>query len=193
VTAARSVKVRDDMVLVAGARDGNVDMFTELYHRHADQVFARLTRLVGPVPEREDLLQHIFLDVHRALPQFRGDSAFTTFLYRIVVNVAYEYLDRRRRRPTESLDEAALATLLSPHSSPEQRAQQREELALLFELLGRLKPKKRIAFMLVVVEGMSYDEAATVVGAESPAVKQRVLAARRELDALLARRVEGRG
>ncbi len=192
MTAARSVKVRDDMVLVAGARDGDGDMFTELYHRHVDHVFLRLTRLVGPVPEREDLLQHIFLDVHRALPQFRGDAAFTTFLYRIVVNVAYEYLDRRRRRPTEPLDEAVLAMLLAPNTSPEQRAQQREELALLFELLGRLKPKKRIAFMLVAIEGMSYDEAAAVVGAEAAAVKQRVLAARRELDALLARRGEGR-
>lgn len=186
--AARSTQVRDDMVLVAGARDGDVEMFTELYHRHADHVFARLTRLVGPVAEREDLLQHIFLDVHRALPRFRGDAAFATFLYRIVVNVAYEYLDRRRRRPTEPLDEDALAAQLAPGSSPEQR----EELTLLFELLCRLKPKKRIAFMLVAVEGMSYDEAAAVVGAKAGAVKQRVRAARRELDALLARHKEGR-
>jgi RNA polymerase sigma-70 factor (ECF subfamily) len=191
--AARSAQVRDDRFLVAGARDGDVDMFTELYHRHANHVFARLTRLVGPVPEREDLLQHIFLDVHRALPQFRGDAAFTTFLYRIVVNVAYDHLDRQRRRPTEPLDEAALATLLAPNSSPEQRVQQQEELALLFGLLGRLKPKKRIAFMLVVVEEMSYEEAAAIVEAEAAAVKQRVLAARRELDALLARHAEGRG
>jgi RNA polymerase sigma-70 factor, ECF subfamily len=189
---ARSAQVRDDMFLVAGARDGDVDMFTELYHRHVDHVFARLTRLVGPVSEREDLLQHIFLDVHRALPQFRGDAAFTTFLYRIVVNVVYDHLDRQRRLATEPLDEAALATLLAPGSSPEQRAQQREELVVLFELLGRLKPKKRIAFMLVAVEGMSYDEVAPLVGAEAAAVKQRVLAARRELDALLAKHGKGR-
>jgi RNA polymerase sigma-70 factor, ECF subfamily len=174
-----------DLELVSAVKNGDGAKFRELYRRHVDGVYARLTRLIGPVAEREDLLQHIFLDVHRAIPRFRGDSAFRTFLYRIVVNVAYEHLRRRRR--AEPLSEERLAELVDPAATPEAAARVRQELARLFELLGRIKPKKRIAFVLVAVEGLSYDEAAAMVDAQPPAVKQRVLAARHELDAMIAR------
>jgi RNA polymerase sigma-70 factor, ECF subfamily len=174
-----------DLELVEAVKDGDGAKFRELYRRHVDGVYARLTRLIGPIAEREDLLQHIFLDVHRAIPKFRGDSAFRTFLYRIVVNVAYEHLRRRRR--VEPLSEERLAELVDPAASPEAALRARQEVARLFDLLGRIKPKKRIAFVLVAVEGLSYDEAAALVGAQAPAVKQRVLAARHELDSMIAR------
>jgi RNA polymerase sigma-70 factor (ECF subfamily) len=180
-------RVDPDADLVEAARGGDRRAFSDLYRRHIDWVHARLTRLIGPVPEREDLTQQVFVDVHRALPSFRGDAAFTTFLHRIVVNHACDHLERRRRRPAP-VDPAALDDLIAPGASPEVRARQRQELALAFELLGRIKPAKRVAFLLVAVEGLSLDEAAALVGAKTPAVKQRVLAARRELGALLEQR-----
>jgi RNA polymerase sigma-70 factor (ECF subfamily) len=151
-----------------------------------DQVHVRVTRLIGPVADREDVLQHVFLALHRALPRFRGESAFSTFLYRITVNVAYDHLRHRRRR-AEAHDAAALDALIDGEPGPEDRARRREELRLVFALLDRIKPKKRIAFVLVAVEGLTLGEAAALVGARADAVKQRVLHARRELVALLER------
>jgi RNA polymerase sigma-70 factor (ECF subfamily) len=176
----------DDLELVARAGSGNVDAFAELYARHVDRVYVQITRLIGPVADREDVLQQVFLALHRALPRFRGEAAFSTFLYRITINATYDYLRYRRRRAAAH-DAAALDTLIDGDPGPEDRARLREELRLIFALLDRIKPKKRIAFVLVAVEGLTLGEAAALVGARADAVKQRVLHARRELVALLER------
>jgi RNA polymerase sigma-70 factor (ECF subfamily) len=173
----------EDARLIAGAVAGDRGMFTELYRRHLDGVFARLTRLVGPAPERDDLAQQIFLDVHRALPRFRGDAAFSTFLHRIVVNVACDHLERQRRRDGRALalEPRHLDELVAPDASPETRARQRQELAWALRRLDALSPKRRAAFVLVAVEGLSLEEASALLGRSPDAVKQRVLEARREL------------
>jgi RNA polymerase sigma-70 factor, ECF subfamily len=173
-----------DDELVTAAVAGDADAFGELYARYTDRVFARLTHLVGPTADREDVLQQIFLELHRALPRFRGDAALSTFLYRITVNVAYDHLRRRRRRPVEH-DPVALDALVDGEPTPEDRARRREELGQIFVLLENIKPDKRIAFVLVAVEGLSLREAAELLGASAAVVKQRVLRARRELVALI--------
>ena len=172
--------------LVEAARTGDHAAFANLYHRNARWVYARLTRLVGPGPDREDLLQQVFLELHRALPGFRGDATLSTFLHRITVHVAFDHLRRRGRRPVAYTAEA-LDELIDGHPTPEERARRRDELRQVLDLLERLKPAKRIAFVLVAVEGLSLDDAAAIVGANPPAVKQRVLHARRELLELVAR------
>jgi RNA polymerase sigma-70 factor (ECF subfamily) len=186
---SRADEAAEDARLVAAAGAGDRSAFDQLYRRHLDGVYARLTRLIGPLPERDDLVQQIFLDVYRALGRFRGDASFSTFLHRIVLNVAYEHLDRRRRGRDrgEPLDPRELETLIAPGASPERRARQREELRRLFALLDRLSPKRRAAFVLVAVECLPLDEAASLLNATPPAVKQRVLEARRELAAALDR------
>jgi RNA polymerase sigma-70 factor (ECF subfamily) len=179
-----AVEAAEDARLVAGAVAGDRGMFDVLYRRHLDAVFARLTRIIGPGPERDDLVQNIFLDVHRALPGFRGASSFATFLHRIVINVAYEQLARQRRlfaRMTR-LEDHQFDEMIDPHESPEGRARLRQELAWVFRSLERLSPKRRIAFTLVAIEGLSLDEAVALVGGSREAVKQRVLEARRELN-----------
>jgi len=179
----------EDARLVAAAAAGDRPAFAELYRRHLDSVYARLTRLIGPFPDRDDLVQEIFLDVHRALPRFRGEAAFTTFLHRIVLNVACEHLQRRQRARdrTGRLDDRQLEALIAPGASPEQRARQREELRRLFARMDALSPKRRAAFVLVAVEGMALEEAGALLGTNAPAVKQRVLEARRELAEALDR------
>jgi RNA polymerase sigma-70 factor (ECF subfamily) len=179
-----------DAALIEALRGGDGKAFAALYHRHVDWVWGRVTTLLGPVPEREDLVQQIFLEVHRALPGFRGDAAFSTFLFRIVANVAYRYLARRRRRPPE-LGADALDELVAPSLSPELALRERQELERIFALLSRIKPKKRIALLLRAVEGLSLDEIASIVGARMHAVAQRVRHAQLELAAMLARE-EGR-
>lgn len=183
----RASDAAEDARLVAAAASGDRQAFADLYRRHLGAVYARLTRVVGPVAERDDLVQHIFLDVYRALPRFRGDAAFTTFLHRIVLNVACEHLERHRRGRSEPLDDRQLETLMTAGASPEQQARHRQDLRRLFDRLDGLSAKRRAAFVLVAVEGMSLDEAAALLGANVPAVKQRVLEARRELAKALDR------
>ena len=175
--------------LVEAAAGGDRRAFADLYRRHLDSVYARLTRVIGPAPDREDLVQQIFLDVYRALRRFRGEARFSTFLHRIVLNVAAEYLERRRRAMgrTEPADARQLDALIAPDASPEQRARRREELRRLFAQLERLSPKRRTAFVLVAVECLPLEEAASLLDANPAAVKQRVLEARRELAGALER------
>ncbi len=179
----------EESALVSAAAAGDRRAFAALYQRHLDSVYARLTRVIGPAPERDDLVQQIFLDLHRALPRFRGEAAFSTFLHRIVLNVACDHLEHRRRSRgrNEPLDARELETLIAPGASPEQRARQREELRRLFAQLEALSPKRRTAFVLVAVEGLALEEAAALLNAKPAAIKQRVLEARRELAVALER------
>jgi RNA polymerase sigma-70 factor (ECF subfamily) len=181
-----------DESLVARAAGGDRRAFDDLYRRYVDLVWGRLGRLLGPDPEREDLVQQIFLEVFRALPRFRGDASFRTFLYRIVLNTVSDHLRRRRSRPlaitVEQLDE-----LVDANASPEARAAQRQRLAMTFALLDRIKPKKRIAFLLRVVEGLSLEEIAELTRATPAAVAQRIRHANRELHELTQRLQARRG
>jgi len=184
-----AVDAAEDARLIAAAEAGDRGAFDKLYRRHLDSVYARLTRVIGPATERDDLVQQIFLDVYRALRRFRGDASFSTFLHRIVLNVAYEHLSRRRRGKgrNEPLEARQLETLIAPGVSPEQRVRQREELTRLFALLEHLSPKRRAAFVLVAVECLPLAEAAALLDANPAAIKQRVLEARRELAVALDR------
>ena len=141
-----------------------------------------LVRIVGPGPDIEDLLQHAFLEAFRSLPRFRGDCAFATWLHRVVVHTAYRHLRRRREHEPFEDDDAVVAD-----ATPEHTATTRQELARAMRYLEALKPKKRIAYVLRVVEGMSLDEIGALVGANAAAVGQRVKYAQRELAAMIER------
>jgi RNA polymerase sigma-70 factor, ECF subfamily len=191
VTAARALLAPaatppDDDALIAAARDGDHAAYTALYQRYAGRVYARLTQLVGPIGDREDLLQQVFLELYRALPRFRADASIGTFIHAIAVHVALDHLRQRRRRP-QDFTAAELDELIDGSPTPEDRARRRDELRQVLALLERIKPAKRIAFALVTIGGLSLDETAAIVEASADVVKQRVLTARRELLAMLAR------
>ena len=180
----------DDAALVARAQGGDRAAFAALYRRHVDRVYGQLSRLVGPVAERDDLVQEAFLRLHRALPRFRGDAALATLLYRITASVAIDHLRARRRRPTAPLELAALATRVSPELSGEQRLRQARAVAEVYAALDRIKPAKRVALLLHVVEGLGFAEIGAIVGASEETAKKRAQAAQREVRAALGRRGE---
>lgn len=181
----------DDAELAGRAAAGDRDAFTELHGRYLDRVFAVLTRLVGPVADRDDLVQESFVRLYLALPRFRAESSIWTFLYQIAARVAYEHLRRSTRRRSVSLEAEDLDRLAA--GSEERRLGNRQRLALLFEVMAELKPARRIAFALIYLEEMSLDEAAAILGASAQAVKQRALKGRRDLEAKLRRRERTRG
>jgi RNA polymerase sigma-70 factor (ECF subfamily) len=153
----------------------------QLYQRHADMVYMRLTRLVGPDPERDDLLQEVFIALFDALSRFRGEASLRTFIYRITANKAYDHLKRRTRMQRRQVLSETAGQEQSPAPSPERLAQQQQDAALMWRSLDRLKPKKRIAFILRVVEGLSLKEISEQVGASVPTVAQRIRHAKLEL------------
>lgn len=179
----------DDDALIAAARNGDHAAYAALYRQYAGRVYARLTQLVGPTGDREDLLQQVFFELYRALPRFRAESSIGTFIHGIAVHVVLDHLRRRRRRPQNftavELDE--LDELIDGSATPEEHARRRDELGQVLVLLERIKPTKRIAFALVAIAGLSLEEAADLLGTNVDVVKQRVLRARRELLAMLAR------
>jgi RNA polymerase sigma-70 factor (ECF subfamily) len=131
----------------------------------------------------DDLVQNVFLEVCRALPGFRGDSAVSTFIGGITVRVA-----RRAMRPT------AYARLRGPMPAepaaraqpPEARAAAVEQLRRLHEALAQLTPEKRIAFVLWAIEGNEVADIAEVMGASISATRSRIFYAQKELKALAA-------
>jgi RNA polymerase sigma-70 factor, ECF subfamily len=185
-----------DAALIGQLRGGDPKAASELFRRYADEVHRRLTRLIGPDPEREDLVQEVFISTFRGIAAFRGEAAFSTWLHTVVVRVAYTHLRKRKRRPQDSI-ELLEAVAVDPSLSPERRAALREELTRALAFLDRLKPDKRIAFVLRVIDGLSLQEIAVLVKATPAAVGQRVkfaqseLAAMVERDALRRRREEG--
>jgi RNA polymerase sigma-70 factor (ECF subfamily) len=182
-----------DEELVARARRDEPRAVEQIYGRHAAAVFRRLTRLVGPDPEREDLMQEVFVDLFRQLPRYRGGSSLRTYLFRIASNKACDHLRQRRRRAV--VDSPNLSAFgpddpgapRSDAPSPEDRVGQAQELALIERALDQLKPKKRIAFVLRVVENLSLKEIAEQTGATVFTVAQRLRHADRELRRLTAR------
>lgn len=180
-----------DQEIIDAVRAGESAGFAELYRRHADRIFGLFTRLVGPVGEREDLVQEAFVAAYRALPSFRGEAAFSTFLYRIATRVGCDYLERRTRAARVTFTDAVLDELVAPEASPLERAEHRKELERAFRLLAMLSPKRRAAFVLVAIEGLSLRDAAEALGADEQAIKQRVLDGRKELLARMAKEHKG--
>jgi len=178
-----------DEELVDRARQGDPRAMQDLYQRYADIAYRRLTHLVGPDPEREDVLQEVFMGVMRGLGSFRGDASFRTYVYRIVTNKAYDHLRKRRKR-AESFRNLgdALNEMESHAPSPEQQTQSSSDAVLFRACLDDLKPKKRIAFILRVAEGLSLKEIAEQVGATVPTVAQRIRHARMELSEAIQQR-----
>lgn len=176
-----------DAELIARHRAGDPAAFATMYRTHVAAVYRRLSRILGPVAERDDLTQDVFFALHRALPEFRGDARLATLIHRIAINKACEFLRRQSRRPATPTGAEFFDELSSLASSPEDHAITCDELVRVFRCLARIKPKKRIALLLRVVDGLSFDEIAQLVDATPEAVAKRVQHGQRELDALLAR------
>ena len=161
--------------------------FRTLYERRHAFVWGVLRRLGVPEPDVEDLLQDVFVIVHRRLHEFEGRSATTTWLYAITVRVYWNYARRQRSRPRIAPE----APILDESVGPERFAAHREAADLLEQLLGGLDPDKRTAYVLAELEGLSAPEIAAVTGTKTRTVYSRIRAAKQLVEAS-ARRVIAR-
>ena len=169
----------DVSALVERARRRDPAAFRELFRSNLSFVHRVVCRIYGSGPEVEDLVQTAFVEAFRSLPDFRGDALFSTWLARITVRVA---LRAAKQRPHHAvpLDEQGPHAADAP--SPERVAAARQALNVLTRLLGELRPKRRAAFVLNVLEGYSTEEAAALLGVSTNALKVRVHDARRQIE-----------
>jgi RNA polymerase sigma-70 factor (ECF subfamily) len=173
-------------------REEDVERLTldALFRKHADDVHRIVRRLLGPgatEADVDDLVQQVFLAVHRALPRFRGESKTSTWIYGIASKTVLHHLRGRRRY------QVMVARLEADPwpIQPERQLESRDELRRVWRCLMQIKPKKRVVFVLHEIEGMSGPEIAEMLSTSEATVRSRLHHARRELMALLAKE-EGR-
>jgi RNA polymerase sigma-70 factor (ECF subfamily) len=177
-----------DALLVERAKRGDTRAFEMLvvkYQRRIHRLIARMVRDEGLV---EDVAQETFIRAYRALPQFRGDSAFYTWLYRIAVNTAKKLLVERKRDPVVSEstlvsqddgDETSrVGSELSDGATPEAVLASKEIAATVNAAIDALSEDLRQAIVLREIEGLSYEEIADVMNCPIGTVRSRIFRAR---------------
>jgi RNA polymerase sigma factor (sigma-70 family) len=161
-------------------RRGDRAALQAVFTAHAPYLERLLRRVVGRSLEVEDLLQSTLMAAIEAFPRFRGEAQVRTWLARIAIRTAHDRLRsaaHRRRGHVADIELAAGAD----GASPERELQLQRRLARIELHLAALGPKKRIAFLLHVFEGLPLEEVAALTGASLTATKSRVFWARREL------------
>jgi RNA polymerase sigma-70 factor (ECF subfamily) len=181
--------MEEDARLVERFNRGDERAFDEIVSRHYQRVCNILFHSIGTAASIEDLAQDVFLKVYDALPKYRGDSTFSTWLYRIAVNAALDELRRIKRKRmlyflrADELEgyERELGAALSSPRRPDQELERKELGETLQRAMNKLPAKQRVAFVLREVEGFSYTEIAGMLKCSLGTVKSRLFHARLKL------------
>jgi RNA polymerase sigma-70 factor (ECF subfamily) len=171
--------------VVDRCRAGDAAAFAELFRSHRAEVARVVHRMLGPSPDLEDVVQEVFFQVHRSIGSFNGRARFTTWLYRVSVNVVLMHRRAARSRPVlGQLPEGV--ELADPRPLPEEALARSGRIAAFFRLLDRLSEKKRTVFVLHDIEGLTAREIGDIVKAPVLTIRTRLFYARREIEAMLS-------
>lgn len=180
-----------DQILVEKAQQGDKKAFNLLVARYQNKVAGLLTRYVS-ANDVPDVVQETFIKVYRSLESFRGESAFYTWVYRIAVNTAKNYLmSQGRRPPTEDLlvDDAEsyeIGSKLRSVDTPENLTLSDELKEIVFKTINSLPDELKTAITLRELEGMSYEEIAEIMDCPVGTVRSRIFRAREFIENQLA-------
>ena len=171
---------------------GNVNDFEKLVTAYEKNVYNIALRMVGDPDDAADMTQETFIKAYRALSSFRGDSKFSSWLYRIASNVCLDFLRSRSRHPQVSLstvdeDDRATFELPDMRQNPEEQLMKKLGMEAVRRGLEQLPEQQRQILVLRELGGLSYAELAQTLGLEEGTVKSRIFRARKRLCALLLR------
>jgi len=190
----------DESVLVAQAKAGDQNAFTELVNRYERKIYRLAKNITQNDEDAEDVLQDAFLKAYTHLDNFKGDSKFYTWIVRIAVNEALMRLRKRKTdrsvpldEPVELGEETVQREIAVWEDNPEQQYSQEEWRRILDEAVDSLKPDFRTVFVLRDIEELSTEETAETLGISVPAVKSRLLRARLALRERLTRQFKRKG
>jgi RNA polymerase sigma-70 factor (ECF subfamily) len=174
-----------DQQLVERAQRGDKHAFELLVTKYQRKLVRLLSRFIRDTSEVEDVAQEAFIKAYRALPNFRGDSAFYTWLYRIGINTAKNYLVAMgRRAPTstgmdaEEAEDLGESELLQDVNTPENQMMSRQVAETVNQTLEKLPEELRTAITLREMEGLSYEEIASIMNCPIGTVRSRIFRAR---------------
>ncbi|ROS04724.1 RNA polymerase RpoE-like sigma-24 subunit [Sinobacterium caligoides] len=181
----------EDRQLVKRVQQGDKSAFDMLVLKYQHKVLSVIGRYVRDQSECQDVAQEAFIKAYRALPKFRGDSAFYTWLHRIAINTAKNFLVSQGRRPPasdlESDSEAVMAdAALQDQSTPENELFSMELQRAVHEVLKSLPEELRAALTLREFDGLSYDEIADILHCPVGTVRSRIFRAREAIDKRIA-------
>ncbi len=181
-----------DAELVARVQRGDKRAFDLLVLKYQRKIMRLLSRMVREPSEVEDVAQEAFIKAYRALPQFRGDSAFYTWLYRIAINTARNWQSANNRRPTgssiiETDDNETFDQIdnLTDISTPESLMASRQVVDTVNAAIDALPEDLRTAIVLREIEGLSYEDIAQSMNCPIGTVRSRIFRAREAIAAQL--------
>jgi len=186
----------DDLALVTRARAGDAEAFRALVVRYQRKVYAVALGIVKDPDLAWDVAQDAFVRVHAHIGEFKGESAFSTWVFRITTHLGIDAVRRERTSSKDDVDDAdelavaeggegILATALG--TNPQDTVLRRELRDKMTEALAQLPEKHRIILVLREVEGLSYEELAERLGINKGTVMSRLFHARKKMQALLRR------
>ena len=181
-----------DDALVKAARRGDTMAFEELVARHRDKIFARAFSMMRNEDDAIDLSQEAWVKGWQRLKQFQGESSFTTWMTRIVINLCLDQLRRKKRQRADSIEEMGEETggverqMPVVTVNPTERLERRELRKQIDGAMGKLSEEHRTVLVLHEFEEMEYKEIAKVVDCSIGTVMSRLFYARRKMAALLA-------
>lgn len=195
---ARMVGERSiDQQLVVRVQKGDKSAFDLLVRKYQHRIAKLVSRYVYDRSEVEDVTQEAFIKAYRAIKGFRGESAFYTWLYRIAINTAKNYLVAQGRRPpiadveTEDAEASDIGTNLRDATTPERQLLADEIGRTVERVLAALPEDLRTAVTLREIEGLSYEEIAEVMDCPIGTVRSRIFRAREAIDKELQPLLEG--
>ncbi|MGH8397067.1 MAG: RNA polymerase sigma factor RpoE [Gammaproteobacteria bacterium] len=180
-----------DQMLVARVQRGDKAAFDMLVRKYQHKIIKLVTRYVHDRSEALDVAQEAFIKAYRAIPGFRGDSAFYTWLYRIAINTAKNYLVAEGRRPLDHSvdlqdpDQYEMQARLKDVDTPERLLLTEEIQRTVEAAIGELPEDLRTAIVLRELEGMSYEEIAQTMSCPVGTVRSRIFRAREAIDGKL--------
>lgn len=196
-TSAASVDdTVSDLDLLRAHVAGDRDAFGELFHRHRDRLWAVALRTLGDREEAADALQDALLSAHRAADRFRGDSAVTTWLHRIVVNACLDRIRRQQAHPTVPLPDGLHGAEDGPATGgvePAAPVRDHETAMVIRDALAALPLEQRAALVLVDVQGYPVAEVARILGVAEGTIKSRCARGRARLAVMLGHLRPGSG
>ncbi len=193
----RMSEAQVDQLLVERVQKGDKHAFDLLINKYQHRIVSLVSRYVSDHAEALDVSQEAFIKAYRAIGKFRGDSAFYTWLYRIAINTAKNWLVAQKRRPPASDIDAADAeqydmdSRLKDKGTPENELMRDEIKRTVYDTIAQLPVDLRTAIMLREMEGMSYEDIATTMDCPIGTVRSRIFRAREAIDEKLRPLLEG--
>lgn len=178
--------MKDQENIIARARRGDADAFEQLVVAYRDQVFRLALRMCGSEADADEVAQEAFLSAWKALPNFRGESQFSTWLYQLTTHAAIDLM-RREKRQIAAADDITEVSAADPAPSPQQQAEQSEQREIVRDAVLQLAPEQREVVVLRFMEELSYEEIGAVLKLPSGTVKSRLNRAKAQLKEILSK------